>query len=171
MSADKGPQLSNRPMKFRQHYSRYRYLSSNVNVTVFNANVKVFNANNKQVPPVQDAQIKTMTVHRNHNMTAFGVLFNFAGSDMNTTVQRVEDMILEPWFINAITDEPDVFLWVGHMSVTRDRWPIIFNAIWDVHPMTPILIFGGHLHVRDCLQLDRCSTSLASGRYMETLGG
>jgi hypothetical protein len=30
-------------------------------------------------------------------VTAFGVLFNFAGSDVNTTVQRVEDMILEPW--------------------------------------------------------------------------
>ncbi|KAJ7852830.1 hypothetical protein B0H14DRAFT_2580767 [Mycena olivaceomarginata] len=165
MSADKGPQLSNRHMKFRQHYSRY--LSSNVNVTVFDAN-------NKQVLPVQDAQIKTTTVHRNHSVTAFGVLFNFAGSDMNTTVQRVEDMILKPWltrFINAIADEPDVFLWVGHMSVARDRWPIIFNAIRDVHPMTPILIFSGHLHVRDCLQLDRCSMSLASGRYMETLGG
>ncbi|KAJ7710191.1 hypothetical protein B0H14DRAFT_3524899 [Mycena olivaceomarginata] len=124
-------------MKFRQHYSRY--LSSNVNVTVFNANVTR--------PPESlihiTGRFRQFKMRKNHNMTAFGVLFNFAGSDMNTTVQRVEDMILEPWFINAITDEPDVFLWVGHMSVARDQWPIIFNAIWDVHPTTPILIFGG----------------------------
>jgi hypothetical protein len=71
-----------------------------------------------------------LTAYRGRSVTAFGVLFDFAGSAVNTTVQRVEDMIHEPWvrlipysfhllphiisqFIDAITDEPDVFLLVG----------------------------------------------------------
>ncbi|KAJ7879262.1 hypothetical protein B0H14DRAFT_2566861 [Mycena olivaceomarginata] len=147
-------------MNFGQHY-KGRYLSSNINITVFDAHnnsvsvpvgtsTRVTDPHYRQVPPVQDMQIKMKTARRNRSVTVFGVLFNFAGSDVNKMVQRVEDMILEPWFIDTITDEPDVFLWVGHMSVACDRWPIVFNAIWDVHPMTPILIFGGHLHVRDC---------------------
>jgi 2',3'-cyclic-nucleotide 2'-phosphodiesterase (5'-nucleotidase family) len=32
------------------------------------------------------------------------------------------------------------------------------------------LIFGGHAHVRDCEQLDNNSITLASGRYLETVG-
>ncbi|KAJ7827637.1 Metallo-dependent phosphatase-like protein [Mycena olivaceomarginata] len=147
-------------MNFGQHY-KGRYLSSNVNITVFDAN------NNSVSVPVGSMLIKTTTARRNRSVTAFGVLFNFAGSDVNTTVQRVEDMILEPWFIDAIADEPDVFLLVGHMSIARDRWPIVFNAIRDVHPTTPILISAP---TPLSVQLDGRSMSLASGRYMETLG-
>lgn len=43
-------------------------------------------------------------------------------------------------------------------------------AIRAVNPSTPILIFGGHSHIRDCVQLDGRSMALQSGRYMETLG-
>ncbi|EEB87525.1 hypothetical protein MPER_15100, partial [Moniliophthora perniciosa FA553] len=57
-----------------------------------------------------------------------------------------------------------------HMPVNRDNWPIVFDAIRAVHPDTPILIFGGHEHIRDCVQLDGRSMSLASGRYLETIG-
>lgn len=78
------------------------------------------------------------------------------------------------------------------MSVQTEadsEWATIFNAIRSVHPTVPILIFGGHHHVsplfrrllghkltpwlpqiRDCLQEDARSMSLASGRYMETIG-
>ena len=64
------------------------------------------------------------------------------------------------------------------------------NAIRGVHPNTPILIFGGHSHIRDCGKcvdtndldcrpivffgllavLDGRTIALQSGRYMETLG-
>jgi hypothetical protein len=40
---------------------------------------------------------------------------------------------------------------VGHMSVQKEpdsEWRAIFNAIRSVHPTVPILIFGGHHHVR-----------------------
>ncbi|KAF7352259.1 Vacuolar protein [Mycena venus] len=147
---------------FAQHF-KGRYLSSNVNITVFDAN-------NQSVSVPVGSRFRKFTTRKGRRVTAFGVLINWAGNDVNTTVQTVEDMIREPWFVDAIAEEPDVFLLVGHMPIARDRWPIVFNAIRDVHPTTPILIFGGHLHVRDCLQLDGRSMSLASGRYMETLG-
>jgi 2',3'-cyclic-nucleotide 2'-phosphodiesterase (5'-nucleotidase family) len=52
----------------------------------------------------------------------------------------------------------------------RDQWPTVFSTIRAVHPTTPILIFGGHTHIRDCVQLDPRSMSLESGQYMETIG-
>ena len=48
--------------------------------------------------------------------------------------------------------------------------PTVFNAVRAVHPLTPILIFGGHTHIRDCVQLDQRSMALESGRYFETVG-
>jgi hypothetical protein len=56
------------------------------------------------------------------------------------------------------------------MPVREDKWPYVFNAVRAVHPTTPILILGGHTHIRDCLQFDGRSISLESGRYMETVG-
>lgn len=66
---------------------------------------------------------------------------------------------------------------------------MVFNAVRAVHPTTPILILGGHTHIRDCgettihhlgfdtqlmkgilVQFDGRSMALESGRYMETIG-
>jgi len=103
-------------------------------------------------------------------VTALGVIYDFTDNAQNTTVQKVEDMVKENWFAEAIADEPDFFLLTGHMPIAGDKWPYVFNAIRAVHPHTPILIFGGHSHIRDCNQLDGRSMSLESGRYMETVG-
>ena len=56
------------------------------------------------------------------------------------------------------------------VAQANDGWPFVFNAIRAVHPTTPIIILGGHSHIRDCNQLDGRSMSLESGRYMETVG-
>ncbi|KAF4563059.1 hypothetical protein EYR36_003498 [Pleurotus pulmonarius] len=140
-----------------------RYLTSNVNITVAD----------KQGNPVsiplgnRFAKFKT---RKGRRVTAFGVLFNFTGNDKNTTVQQVSDMVNEKWFHDAIRDEPDFFLVTGHMPVQRDDFPLVFNAIRAVHSSTPIIILGGHSHIRDCVQLDGRSMALESGRYMETIG-
>ncbi|KAJ7940412.1 Metallo-dependent phosphatase-like protein [Mycena leptocephala] len=135
-----------------------RYLSSNVNITI-----------NGVSKPVGSRFAKFKT-RKGRAVTALGVLYDFTGNDKNTTVQKVEDMVKEAWFADAIKDEPDVFLLAGHMPVARDNWPLVFNAIRALHPLTPILILGGHTHIRDCLQLDGRSMSVESGRYMETIG-
>ncbi|KAJ6623473.1 Metallo-dependent phosphatase-like protein [Mycena sp. CBHHK59/15] len=135
-----------------------RYLSSNVNITVNNVSVPVGNRFTK------------FTTRKGRAVTALGVLYDFTGNDAETTVQPVADMVKEAWFATAIKEEPDLFLLAGHMPVARDNWPLVFNAIRAVHPLTPIVILGGHTHIRDCLQLDGRSMSLESGRYMETVG-
>ncbi|KAF8806633.1 hypothetical protein BYT27DRAFT_7191187 [Phlegmacium glaucopus] len=140
-----------------------RYLTSNVNITVFDKHGQVVSV------PVGSRFAKFKT-RKGRKVTSLGVLFDFTGNDHNTTVQKVENMVKEAWFSDAIEEEPDFFLLVGHMPIARDKWPFVFNAIRAVHPLTPILIFGGHSHVRDCLQLDGRSMALESGRYMETVG-
>ncbi|KAF9257107.1 hypothetical protein L218DRAFT_880238, partial [Marasmius fiardii PR-910] len=47
--------------------------------------------------------------------------------------------------------------------------PLVFDAIRKLHPSTPILILGGHTHIRDCVQLDGRSMSLESRRYIGPL--
>ncbi|KAH9039804.1 Metallo-dependent phosphatase-like protein [Lactarius pseudohatsudake] len=140
-----------------------RYLSSNANITIPGPNGSPVSV------PVGSRFAKFKT-RKGRKVTSLGVLFDFTGNDHNTTVQKVEDMVKEAWFADAIKDEPDFFLLVGHMPVARDNWPLVFNAVRAVHPTTPILILGGHTHIRDCLQFDGRSIALESGRYMETVG-
>ncbi|KAJ7512845.1 Metallo-dependent phosphatase-like protein [Mycena galericulata] len=135
-----------------------RYLSSNVNITINGTSVPVGS---------RFAKFKT---RKGRAVTSLGVLYDFTGNDVGTTVQFVADMVKEEWFAEAIKEEPDLFLLAGHMPVARDNWPAVYNAIRAVHPLTPIIILGGHSHVRDCLQFDGRSISLESGRYMETVG-
>ncbi|KAH9485631.1 hypothetical protein JR316_0002541 [Psilocybe cubensis] len=140
-----------------------RYLTSNVNITLLNDAGQVVSV------PIGERFVKFKT-RKGRKVTSLGVLFDFTSNDRNTTVQKVVDMVQESWFHEAIQEEPDFFLLVGHMPVSRDDWPLVFNPIRALHPTTPILIFGGHTHIRDCLQFDGRSMSLESGRYMETVG-
>ncbi|KAF8911569.1 Metallo-dependent phosphatase-like protein [Gymnopilus junonius] len=140
-----------------------RYMSSNVNITVLNEKGEAVSV------PVGERFVKFKT-RKGRRITSVGVLYDFTGNDHNTTVQKVSDMVKESWFTEAIKEEPDLFLLVGHMPIVRDDWPLVFNAVRAVHPTTPIIILGGHTHIRNCIQPDGRSMSLESGRYMETVG-
>ncbi|QRV73839.1 vacuolar protein [Ceratobasidium sp. AG-Ba] len=140
-----------------------RYLTSNVNITVADKS-----GNNANVP-IGERFIKFQT-KQGRKVTAFGVLYGFTGNVANTTVQKPEAMVNESWFKEAIQEEPDFFLLNGHMPVNNDKWPTVVGAIRAVHPSTPVLVFGGHTHIRDCVQYDNRSMALESGQYMETVG-
>ncbi|KAF7311518.1 Metallophos domain-containing protein [Mycena kentingensis (nom. inval.)] len=150
------------PVLKREHYYRRR-----VRVLIDRRSISFLRLGVSRPVGSRFAKFKTL---QGRAVTALGVLFNFTGNDKNTTVQPVADMVKEAWFAEAIKDEPDVFLLAGHMPAVKDNWPLVFDAIRAVHPTTPILILGGHTHIRDCVQLDGRSMSLESGRYMETLG-
>ncbi|KAF8829441.1 hypothetical protein HHX47_DHR3000938 [Lentinula edodes] len=102
-----------------------KYLSSNVNITVFDAH------NNTIDVPVGN-RFRKFTTRKGRKITSLGVLYDFTGNDVNTTVQSVADMVKEQWFAEAIAEEPDVFLLVGHMPVSRDNWPTVFNADFTI---------------------------------------
>ncbi|KAF7294146.1 hypothetical protein HMN09_01143000 [Mycena chlorophos] len=163
---------------FAMHYEG-RYLTSNVNITVFDEDGQAVSV------PV-GSRYRKFTIKksfsgqsgaesngpRGRSVTAFGIMFDFTTNAVNTTVQPVEELVKESWFLDTIVDEPDLFLLVGHNPVEgrSSNWQVVFDTIRKLHPTTPITIFGGHLHIRDCVQLDDRSMSLASGRYMETVG-
>ena len=56
------------------------------------------------------------------------------------------------------------------MAVSDPGWLSVLEAIRSHHPTTPIVINGGHAHVRACRRPDRRSIVVAAGRYMETVG-
>ncbi|ELU44243.1 vacuolar protein [Rhizoctonia solani AG-1 IA] len=141
-----------------------RYLSSNVNITIQDK------SGNTVSKPLGSSEACLIHQSSKKKITALGVMFEFTGGNANTTVQKVATMVNESWFKEAIKEEPDLFLLAGHMPVQKDKWPLVFDAIRAVHPTTPIVIFGGHTHIRDCVQLDKRSMSLMSGQYMETVG-
>ncbi|KAJ7905761.1 5'-nucleotidase [Mycena olivaceomarginata] len=129
-------------------------LSSNVNITIDGVSKPV----GSRLSKFQDAQRPRSERH-------LAVLYDITRTNAaNTTVQTVR------FSRCIIKDEPRQSSSIaGHMPVSRDNceWPLVFNAIRAVHPLTPILILGGHSHIRDCVQLDGRSMSLESGRYME----
>ncbi|KAG8790079.1 hypothetical protein FRC12_012824 [Ceratobasidium sp. 428] len=89
-------------------------------------------------------------------------------------------MITQNWFLESLKKEVDVFLVVGHMEsekpCSEDGWIYVYDAIRKVHPLTPILMFGGHTHKRACTRFTsgpnhyKRSMLLQSGRYFDTVG-
>ena len=52
---------------------------------------------------------------RGRKVTSLGVLFDFTGNDVNTTVQKVEDMVKEQWVRLQLADE-ELTLIIEHPS-------------------------------------------------------
>ncbi|CAO1617587.1 unnamed protein product [Sympodiomycopsis kandeliae] len=141
-----------------------RYLSSNVNISIYDQ------AQGRNVSHIMGKRFAKYKTDQGKRITSFGVLFNFKGQDGGITIQDPKDMVKEAWFLDAIKERPDVFLLAGHMPVSRDEWPTVVSAIRAVHSDVPIMILGGHTHIRDCTTYDDNSVGLESGRYLETIG-
>ncbi|KIR42954.1 vacuolar protein [Cryptococcus deuterogattii 99/473] len=140
-----------------------RYVTSNVNITVEREG-------EWQSVPIGQTHLK-FTTKQGYNVTAFGVIFNFKAHDKGITVQKPSKLAREPWFQDAIRDAPDYFILSGHMPVRGEiaEFAPVFDAIRDIHPKVPIYIFGGHTHVRDCVQYDERSIGVVPGKYLETV--
>ncbi|POW14546.1 hypothetical protein PSHT_07354 [Puccinia striiformis] len=134
------------------------YLTTNVNITTSGTSVPL------------GSRYRKLVTEQGRKVTAFGIIFHFTGNANGTIVQPPSELVLEPWFKEAIHDKPDLFLLAGHMGVRDPDWKLVLDSIRAIHPEVPVIILGGHYHIRDCQQLDDRSMSLASGRYMETLG-
>ncbi|KAL4079063.1 Metallo-dependent phosphatase-like protein [Scleroderma citrinum] len=138
------------------------YLTSNVNINIINSTGYL------QSVPIGDRSV-TFTTTRGRRVTSLGVIYDMKSN--GTIVQSVNDMVKQLWFKEAIkAGKTDVFVLVGHMAVSNKLWEKVLKPIRDENPSTPILVFGGHTHIRDCQQYDNLSMSLASGRFMETIG-
>lgn len=123
-----------------------------------------------EIVPMAPRFRKFTTKNQGISILAFGFLFDFTGNANNTIVQPVEKTIQEKWFQDAIREDVDLFVVVGHAIPRGPEYKAIFEAIrrqkWD----TPIQFFGGHSHIRDFTKYDSKAYALQSGRYMETIG-
>jgi 2',3'-cyclic-nucleotide 2'-phosphodiesterase (5'-nucleotidase family) len=142
---------------------RGRYLASNVNIT------HTLSDGSNVTEPMGKRFVKFRTEH-GRKVTSLGVLYNFQGQAQNLTVQPPVEMIKEQWFLDAIQERPDFFLLVGHMPVRNDDWPAVVSAIRAVHSDVPLVVTGGHTHIRDCYIYDDHAFGIESGRYLETIG-
>ncbi|KIM60913.1 hypothetical protein SCLCIDRAFT_1216413 [Scleroderma citrinum Foug A] len=147
-----------------------RYLASNVNITILQSSGQAKSVGFAD----RFAQFNTSNGHR---VTALGVIYNISisPSEKRLFVQPVEAMVNETWFKNAIAKgQSDVFVLVGHMPVAREplesKWDVLVKEIRKENPDTPIMIFGGHSHVRNCSDYGSLTMALQSGRYMDTIG-
>ncbi|KAL1872287.1 hypothetical protein VTK73DRAFT_1669 [Phialemonium thermophilum] len=123
----------------------------------------------KRVPMAQRYK-RFRTKNQNLDIVAFGFLFDFTGNANNTVVQPVRDTIKEPWFQEAIREQPDLFVVIGHVGARMQEFKDIFQAIRRQNWFTPIAFFCGHVHVRDAAQYDAKALALGSGRYFESIG-
>jgi hypothetical protein len=122
-----------------------------------------------QVPMAQRYR-KFTTKNQGIRVLAFGFLFDFTGNGNNTRVQPVEKTIQEKWFQEAIREDVDLFLVIGHVTLEGPEYKALFKAIRSQNWDTPIQFFGGHSHIRDFAKYDSKAYGLQAGRYMETVG-
>ncbi|KAG9044210.1 hypothetical protein FS837_008624 [Tulasnella sp. UAMH 9824] len=121
------------------------------------------------------------TTGSGRKITAIGVMFENEKKtkEAGVYIEKVESIVDQKWFTEKVlTSDPDVFVLVGHMSLSaeeRPKWRSIHQAIRNRYPHTPVFIFAGHTHVRECLmgmnhENPVRSLGIESGRYLETVG-
>lgn len=141
--------------------SKGKYLASNLDIIDPKSGERV---------PLAQRYRKFTTKNQGIRVLAFGFLFDFTGNANNTFVQPVEETIKEAWFQEAIREDVDLFVVIGHVDLRSPEYKAIYNSIrsrrWD----TPIQFFGGHSHIRNFVSYDSKACALESGRYMETIG-
>ncbi|KOS18779.1 Uncharacterized protein ESCO_001262 [Escovopsis weberi] len=143
-----------------------RYLTSNV---------LAFNQTSQQYEYI-GAKSRYFTTAHGLRIRAFGVLFTFTGNSNASKIIPAEEMITQPWFTEVLEshDPVDVFILSGHNAVRptdpTSTMKVVFDAIRARHPDTPILVLGGHTHVRDFIVYDESGVGLEAGRYCETFG-
>lgn len=134
------------------------------------SNLDIINPKSGERVPLAPRYRKFTTKNQGIRVLAFGFLFDFTGNANNTFVQPVEETIKEPWFQEAIREDVDIFVVIGHVDLRSPEYKAIYAAIRDQNWDTPIQFFGGHSHIRNFMSYDPNAYALESGRYMETIG-
>lgn len=134
------------------------------------SNLDIINTNTGERVPLAPRYRKFVTKNKGIRVLAFGFLFDFTGNANNTFVQPVAETIKEEWFQDAIREDVDIFVVIGHVDLDSQEYKVLFRSIRGQNWDTPIQFFGGHSHIRNFKEFDSRSYALESGRYLETIG-
>lgn len=136
------------------------------------SNVEVLDPTNEWVS--MGHKFRNFTTEGGRRVLGLGFLFDFDGNDKIVfKVTPVVSEIQKQWFQDVLQtiEYFDAVVIIGHIPV-RDspEFPLLFDAIRKAHPTIPILMFGGHSHIRDFKVYDKNAAALEAGRYCETIG-
>jgi hypothetical protein len=103
---------------------------------------------------------------------AFGFLYNMKNNGNAVTVVEVNNVVQEQWFRDALqTPGYDAILILAHMGHDDPLVSVIVTAIRNIVGDTmPVQFITGHTHVRAFQNPDNSSSSVESGRYLDTVG-
>jgi len=104
---------------------------------------------------------------------AFGFLYDMKNHDDHVIVTRVEDVVREPWFFEALnaTDAYDALLFLTHMDFRDSLVDVLHAAARSaVGAAVPIQFVTGHSHIRAYRDLDARAASYEAGHYLDTVG-
>ncbi|KAF7955785.1 hypothetical protein EAE96_004708 [Botrytis aclada] len=142
----------------------------NFNGNYLASNLDYINPKTGEQIPMAKRYRKFTTKNQGIKVVAFGFLFDFNRNANNTVVQEVEKTIKEEWFQQAIREDADLFVVIGHVTLDGPEYKAIYKALRDQNWDTPIQFFGGHSHIRSYAKYDSKAYGIQSGRYMETVG-
>ena len=120
--------------------------------------------------PMAQRYRRFKTKNQGLEVMAFSFLFDFTGNANNSVVVPVKQAVAEDWFQEAVREDVDVIVVIGHVGLRMEEQKTIHKAIRQANWNSPILFFAGHAHVRDAVNLDSRAFGIASGRYFETIG-
>ena len=104
---------------------------------------------------------------------AFGFLYDMSDAVSMVKVEPVEEVIVSKWFREALVNEKfDAILVLAHMHVTDELVYVLLEGIREVVGVKiPVQFVTGHSHIRAYENAtDECSSSIESGRFLDTIG-
>ncbi|KAL4913047.1 Metallo-dependent phosphatase-like protein [Aspergillus aurantiobrunneus] len=142
-----------------------RFLTSNVDVRV-----------NGALEPMGYRYRAFQTVN-GLRIVAFGVTISVSLRDMdNTEIYSAEWVFNQPWFAQAMKEEADIYVLVGHaftyspcVDPKKDNPLVCLRDRIRKATDKPIQVFGGHAHHRNFTCYDETS-GIKSGKYGDTVG-
>ena len=147
-----------------------RHLSSNV---LLKSSSTTTTSSSQQHAAAKPLSNRYIVLHgTNHDVLVFGYLYNLQNPSELLTITNVEDTVKQSWFLNALKEESyDAILLMAHMGHDDPLVDVILNAIRHVvGTFMPIQFITGHTHYRRYGQKDTYSTSIESGRFLDTIG-
>ncbi|KAJ1300348.1 hypothetical protein OPQ81_005168 [Rhizoctonia solani] len=124
-------------------------------------------------------RFRRWTTPKGKQMLAFGVVPIKTDTPDQLKVVPIDIMVKQAWFTESIKPKVDAFILLGHVDpqkhTSADNITLIYEAIRQEHPLTPILIFTGHAHKRWCRTFPGNNNStrsmlIESGQYFDTVG-
>ncbi|KAF9586503.1 hypothetical protein BGW38_003628 [Lunasporangiospora selenospora] len=141
-------------------YWNGRYLTSNVFIK---------DAQTNETTPIGNLY-STFRLKFGTRVMSYGFLFSFTEAADNAIVEAPNITVTLPWFQESLKEPVDLYLIVAHIPVRAAEATTIVNAIRAVHPSKPIVVMGGHAHIRDFKIYDSRAVGFSGGRFMETIG-